>query len=177
VSWDPDFQGAFTSQALLNSEFAANNLTGAAGSVFFSFMLWTAILTIFGAGSVSGIGKRSVEDWDTGSSYLDEKARYEEDLKTWEDDVRRWEREERARKDAIVNNWFSSLVSSFTGSSAESNVEARLGVSFTDASFLAVLDDTFTFASTTKQFVLNSMGALGGVSFFTFMSHLPENVG
>ena len=33
VSWDPDFQGAFTSQALLNSEFAANNLTGAAGSV------------------------------------------------------------------------------------------------------------------------------------------------
>ena len=122
-------------------------------------MLWTAILTIFGAGSVSGIGKRSVEDWDTGSSYLDEKARYEEDLKTWEDDVRRWEREERARKDAIVNNWFSSLVSSFTGiSSAESSVEARLGVSFTDASFLAVLDDTFTFASTTKQFVLNAMG-------------------
>ena len=33
VSWDPDFQGAFTSQALLNSEFAATNLTGAAGSV------------------------------------------------------------------------------------------------------------------------------------------------
>ena len=127
--------------------------------VFFSFMLWTAILTIFGAGSVSGIGKRSVEDWET-SSYVDEKARYEEDLKSWEEDMRKWEREERERKDEIVNNWFSSLLSSFTGSSssAESNVEARLGVSFTDASFLAVLDDTFTFASTTKQFVLNSMG-------------------
>ena len=122
-------------------------------------MLWTAILTIFGAGSVSGIGKRSVEDWET-SSYVDEKARYEEDLKSWEEDMRKWEREERERKDEIVNNWFSSLLSSFTGSSisAESNVEARLGVSFTDASFLAVLDDTFTFASTTKQFVLNSMG-------------------
>merc|ERR1711936_536605 len=154
---------------------AATNLTGAAGSVFFSFMLWTAILTIFGAGTVSGIGKRSVEDWETGSFYVDEKARYEEDLKTWEDDMKRWEREERERKDEIVNNWFSSLISSFTGSSTESNVEARLGVSFTDASFLAVLDDTFTFASTTKQFVLNSMGALGGVFFFTFMSHLPEN--
>ena len=122
-------------------------------------MLWTAILTIFGAGSVSGIGKRSVEDWET-SSYVDEKARYEEDLKSWEEDMRKWEREERERKDEIVNNWFSSLLSSFTSSSssAESNVEARLGVSFTDASFLAVLDDTFTFASTTKQFVLNSMG-------------------
>ena len=111
---------------------------------------------------MSGIGKRSVEDWETGSSYVDEKARYEEDLKTWEEDMKRWEREERERKDEIVNNWFSSLVSSFTGSSTESNVEARLGVSFTDASFLAVLDDTFTFASTTKQFVLNAMG----VGFF-----------
>ena len=173
VSWDPDFQGAFTSQALLNSEFAATNLTGAAGSVrkkikyspvnpfsrsfqvFFSFMLWTAILTIFGAGTVSGIGKRSMEDWET-SSYLYEEERYEEDLKTWQKDMRRWEQEERKRKDEIVNNWFSNLFSSFTSSS--SSGEARLGVSFTDASFLAVLDDTFTFASTTKQFVLNSMG-------------------
>ena len=126
--------------------------------VFFSFMLWTAILTIFGAGSVSGIGKRSVEDWDSSSSYLyNEEERYEEDLKTWKDDMRRWEQDERKRKDEVVNNWFSNLFSSFTSTSS-SNGEARLGVSFTDASFLAVLDDTFTFASTTKQFVLNSMG-------------------
>ena len=122
-------------------------------------MLWTAILTIFGAGTVSGIGKRSVEDWDKSSSYLyNEEERYEEDLKTWKEDMRRWEQEERKRKDEVVNNWFSSLLSSFTSSSSSSSGEARLGVSFTDASFLAVLDDTFTFASTTKQFVLNSMG-------------------
>ena len=120
-------------------------------------MIWTALLTIFGAGTVSGIGKRSVEDWET-SSYVYEKERYEEDLKTWEEDMRRWEQNERKRKDEVVNNWFSSLLSSFTSSNVEDNVEARLGVSFTDASFLAVLDDTFTFASTTKQFVLNSMG-------------------
>ena len=121
-------------------------------------MLWTAILTIFGAGSVSGIGKRSVEDWDA-PSYVDEKAKYEEDLKKWEADMRRWELEERQRKDEVVNNWFSNLFSSLTSdNNIDSNVQARLGVSFTDASFLAVLDDTFTFASTTKQFVLNGMG-------------------
>ena len=106
---------------------------------------------------MSGIGKRSVEDWET-SSYLYEKERYEEDLKAWEEDMRKWEQNERKRKDEVVNNWFSSLLSSFTSSNVEGNVEARLGVSFTDASFLAVLDDTFTFASTTKQFVLNFMG-------------------
>ena len=53
-------------------------------------------MTIFGAGSVSGIGKRSVEDWDA-PSYVDEKAKYEEDLKKWEADMRRWELEERQR--------------------------------------------------------------------------------
>ena len=104
---------------------------------------------------MSGIGKRSVEDWEN-SSYLFEEERYEDDLKRWEEDMRKWEQEERKRKDEIVNNWFSNLLSSFTSSS--SSGEARLGVSFTDASFLAVLDDTFPFASTTKQFVLNSMG-------------------
>ena len=152
-------------------------------------MLWTAILTIFGAGSVSGIGKRSVEDWDA-PSYVDEKAKYEEDLKKWEADMRKWELEERQRKDEVVNNWFSNLFSSLTSNNnIDSNVQARLGVSFTDASFLAVLDDTFTFASTTKQFVLNGMGvgtfkkrfyAIQLVVLLYLhvpLSHLPETVG
>ena len=42
--------------------------------------------------------------------------------------------------------------------------DARLDVSFTDASFLAVLDNTFSFASTTQQFVLNSMLVSRGIS-------------
>merc|ERR1711881_597364 len=52
--------------------------------------------------------------------------------------------------------------------------EPRTSVELTDSEFLAALDSVFTFASSTKQFVVNAMSTLGGISFMVFMSYMPD---
>lgn len=156
VSWDPDFQGAVTN-GLRSPTFAGINLAVAAGSVTFAYLAWSIIVSLVPA---SGLGRRSGQD----GKWL------------WDEQAWNWQWKEvasREYQDSIVDSWLSSLVSSLTGG-PQSQERTLPQVSFTDTEFLAVLDNTFTFAATTQQFVVNSMLSLGGISFMTFMSYLPE---
>jgi len=131
--------------------------------VTFSYIVWTSILTLSNLSGSTGLGKRSVEDWEEG---WEDQWKGEE---SWEE--QKWDGEAKSQEQA-GDSWLSSLGS--VDSEAADATARFASVTLTDSSFLAVLDDTFTFASTAKQFVVNLIGALGGISFMTFMSYLPE---
>ena len=57
------------------------------------------------------------------------------------------------RQEEVADSWLSSLVSFIP-----EEPEDRTDISFTEAALMAVMDDTFTFAATTKQFIINTMG-------------------
>ena len=65
------------------------------------------------------------------------------------------------RQEEEADTWLSSLLSF-----KPEELEDRTDISFTEASLMAVMDDTFTFAATTRQFIINSMG----------VSYLESNV-
>ena len=115
--------------------------------VTFSYIVWTSILTLSNLSGSTGLGKRSVEDWEEG--WEDQW----EGEQSWEE--QKFEGEAKSQEQA-GDSWLSSLGS--VDSEAADATARFASVTLTDSSFLAVLDDTFTFASTAKQFVVNLIG-------------------
>ena len=145
MSWDPDFRGAITG-ALLDQEFAAVNLGVGVGGVsadilnpFFPHSHLQLFFSYIIWGLVVGISNTNSDNIGKRSVPM-------------ADDL--------AKDDWESIYWRTGFVEDVD------DIQPRTSVQLTSTEFLAALDDTLTFAASTKQFVVNLVTVRGFYKLF-----------